>query len=182
MIRSLTCLFPRMYLLRIQTAEPLQFSVQDRKVPYPRDVALRFAFRSAERRDSEAWRIRPLSPAQPLRRRTWNQFVDLPQSAQLRQPSRTQRIGQPYRSIPKFLMAAEPFRSIMTSPSNRETSPPFQAPFSIAFDHWIRIGDSISTLLVSEIEMPRPSIQRPGASIEVRTCHWSSPVRVASTV
>jgi hypothetical protein len=46
-------------------------------------------------------------------------------------------------------------------------------------NHLIKIGDSISTLSVSEIEMPSPNIQRPGASIDAFTRHWPSLVRAA---
>ena len=43
----------------------------------------------------------------------------------------------------------------------------------------IRIGDSILTLSVSEIETPSPSIQRPGDGADILACHWSSSVRTA---
>jgi hypothetical protein len=43
----------------------------------------------------------------------------------------------------------------------------------------IRIGVSMLTLSVSEIEMPSPSIQRPGDRADILACHWSSSVRSA---
>ena len=43
----------------------------------------------------------------------------------------------------------------------------------------IRIGDSMLTLSVSEIETPSPSIQRPGDGADILACHWSSSARTA---